>query len=222
MAPSRAIRTRSPVRYIRPPSNTGDALAKEQARGAKVDELFAEYAKKYSTCPSKANGGDLNFFPRMGAMVEPFSAAAFGLNPFQMSDVVTTEFGQHLILCTAKKPGQVKKFETPACAEPVKVYLGQRVKIRANVTNTVVTTIKGPSTRYGTGGRSRIVSGRTVFTFAASSKCGGRTAVEAGQIPQLFFHTMLTDMALGYSKEYPSSEAASSAGGSDSAPVRRL
>lgn len=90
---------------------TGDPLAKEQARSAKVDELFVEYAKKYSTCPSKASGGDLNFFPRFGAMVEPFANAAFALNPYQMSEAVTTEFGQHLILCTAKKPGTAKKFE---------------------------------------------------------------------------------------------------------------
>jgi peptidyl-prolyl cis-trans isomerase C len=89
----------------------GDALAKEQARGKRVEELFSEYAKQYSACPSKVNGGDLNFFPRVGAMVEPFAAAAFGLNPYQMSDVVPTEFGMHLILCTAKKPGVERKFE---------------------------------------------------------------------------------------------------------------
>jgi peptidyl-prolyl cis-trans isomerase C len=88
-----------------------DALAKEKARGEKVEELFSGYAKQYSTCPSKANGGDLNFFPRVGAMVEPFSAAAFALNPFAMSDVVPTEFGYHLILCTAKKPGTARPFE---------------------------------------------------------------------------------------------------------------
>jgi peptidyl-prolyl cis-trans isomerase C len=89
----------------------GDPLAKEKARGAKVEELFGGYAKQYSSCPSKANGGDLNFFPRVGAMVEPFAAAAFALNPHQMSDVVSTEFGLHLILCTAKKAGVQRKFE---------------------------------------------------------------------------------------------------------------
>ena len=92
------------------PAGSGDA-AKEAARGTRIDELFTGYAKQYSTCPSKANGGDLNFFPRVGAMVEPFSAAAFALQPFQMSEVVTTEFGMHMILCTAKKPGTPRKFE---------------------------------------------------------------------------------------------------------------
>ncbi len=90
---------------------TGDALAKQQAKGRKAEEVFGEYAKKLSVCPSKANGGDLQFFPRVGAMVEPFAEAAFKLNVFDLSDVVETEFGYHLILCTAKNPGKAKKFE---------------------------------------------------------------------------------------------------------------
>ena len=77
----------------------------------RADELFAAYAQKYSTCPSKKNGGDLSYFPRVGAMVEPFAKSAFALQPYGMSDVVTTEFGQHLIMCTAKKPGTPRKFE---------------------------------------------------------------------------------------------------------------
>jgi parvulin-like peptidyl-prolyl isomerase len=89
----------------------GDNLAKEQARQKKVEELFAAYAKQNSVCPSKENGGDLQFFPRVGAMVEPFAEAAFRLNLFDVSDVVETEFGMHLILCTAKNPGKTRKFE---------------------------------------------------------------------------------------------------------------
>ena len=90
---------------------TADALQKEQAKAAKTEELFAAYAKEYSTCPSKKDGGDLNFFPRAGAMVEPFAKAAFALKPYEMSDVVATEFGYHLILVTARKQGTPKKFE---------------------------------------------------------------------------------------------------------------
>jgi peptidyl-prolyl cis-trans isomerase C len=44
-------------------------------------------------------------------MVEPFAEAAFKLSPYDMSDVVQTEFGYHLILCTAKNPGKARKFE---------------------------------------------------------------------------------------------------------------
>jgi parvulin-like peptidyl-prolyl isomerase len=90
---------------------TADALAKEQTRAGKTEELFAAYAKEYSVCPSKKDGGDLNYFPRAGAMVEPFAKAAFAMKPFEMSDVVATEFGYHLILVTARKQGTQKKFE---------------------------------------------------------------------------------------------------------------
>ena len=89
----------------------GDALAKEQARSKRVEDLFAQFAKDHSTCPSKKDGGDLNFFPRVGQMVEPFAEAAFKLTAYQLSDPVETEFGQHLILVTDRKPGTPKKFD---------------------------------------------------------------------------------------------------------------
>jgi peptidyl-prolyl cis-trans isomerase C len=90
---------------------TADALEKEQTRAAKTEELFAAYAKEHSVCPSKKDGGDLSFFPRAGAMVEPFAKAAFAIKPYEMTDVVATEFGYHLILVTARKQGTPKKFE---------------------------------------------------------------------------------------------------------------
>jgi parvulin-like peptidyl-prolyl isomerase len=90
---------------------TADALAKEQARVGKIEELFSAYAKQYSVCPSKKDGGDLNFFPRAGAMVEPFAKAAFAIKPYEMTDVVVTEFGYHLILVTQRRQGTPKKFE---------------------------------------------------------------------------------------------------------------
>ncbi len=103
-----------------------DALAREQARGKFVDDQFAEQAKTHSTCPSKKEGGDLNFFPRSGAMVEPFAKAAFGMKPFEMSDVVATEFGYHLILVTARKQGAPKSFE--ASKEDVRTMYAMRLR----------------------------------------------------------------------------------------------
>jgi hypothetical protein len=86
-------------------------IEKEKARAKALDKVFGEVAKKASECPSKDHGGELGWFPRLGKMVEPFSAAAFTLQPYQLSDPVVTEFGYHLILPVDNKPGRDIKFE---------------------------------------------------------------------------------------------------------------
>ncbi|HLO77669.1 MAG TPA: peptidylprolyl isomerase [Magnetospirillum sp.] len=68
------------------------ALKSEIANGAD----FAELARQNSDCPSGEEGGDLGKFPR-GAMVREFDEAAFALQPGQVSDVIETPFGYHLI-----------------------------------------------------------------------------------------------------------------------------
>jgi peptidyl-prolyl cis-trans isomerase C len=105
---------------------TANALDKEQARTSKIEETFSAYAKQDSECPSKSQGGDLNYFPRVGVMVEPFSKAAFAMKPFEMSDVVVTEFGYHLILVTVRKQGTPKKFEM--VKEDVKLLYNMRLR----------------------------------------------------------------------------------------------
>ena len=87
-----------------------DPLAREKERRALLDDAFAAAAKEKSQCPSKVQGGDVDYFQRSGKMVEPFAKAAFALKPFQMSDVVQTQFGVHLILLTERKPGLEVKF----------------------------------------------------------------------------------------------------------------
>lgn len=88
-----------------------DKLTVEKERIAALEKAFSDAAARESACPSKAEGGDLGMFPRVGAMVEPFAKTAFSLKAHQMSDPVQTEFGQHLILTTEWKAGKEVKFE---------------------------------------------------------------------------------------------------------------
>ncbi len=62
-------------------------------------ESFGELARAHSDCSSKSDGGDLGRFSA-GQMAERFSKAAFALGVGEVSGVVQTEFGVHLILRT--------------------------------------------------------------------------------------------------------------------------
>lgn len=71
---------------------------------------FEELAKAESQDPGSASqGGDLGYFGR-GAMVKPFEDAVFGLEKGQISDVVETDFGFHIIEVTGMRGGETRAF----------------------------------------------------------------------------------------------------------------
>ncbi|HBG25916.1 MAG TPA: hypothetical protein DDX75_02350 [Phycisphaerales bacterium] len=81
-------------------------LLKKIKEGADFDEL----AKEHSACPSGKNGGDLGEQPK-GTFVPAFEKAAYALEPNQVSDVVETEFGYHIIKLVKHSEAKTTTFE---------------------------------------------------------------------------------------------------------------
>lgn len=77
--------------------NRAEAIRQEIVAG-KVS--FENAVKQYSECPSKDKLGDLGNFPYKFVVVEPFAKAAFAMKVGQISDIVTTDFGYHIIKVT--------------------------------------------------------------------------------------------------------------------------
>ena len=107
----------------------------------KAPQNFAEVAKKYSQDPGSApKGGDLDFFAR-GAMVKPFDEAAFALAKGDVSDVVESDFGYHIIKLTDIKSPKLPSFEEmrPKIEAEVRKQQAQRkfAEVAEQFTNTV-------------------------------------------------------------------------------------
>ncbi len=100
--------------------------AKEKAEAVRkkvlAGEDFAALAKAESTCPSKEKGGDLGTFGK-GEMVPPFEKATAALKPGEISDVVETQFGYHIIKLIEKKDAGVVSFDE--AKENIERYLKQ-------------------------------------------------------------------------------------------------
>lgn len=110
-----------------------DAAAKKKAR-AEIDGVltrlkaggdFAKLAQEHSQDGSASQGGDLNYFAK-GQMVPAFDKVAFELTPGQLSDVVTTPFGYHVIKVIDHKPGRIVPFEESS--PQIKQFLGEQKK----------------------------------------------------------------------------------------------
>ena len=108
---------------------TARAKAEELLKAVKAKPTsFAEVARKNSQDPGSAvKGGDLDFFGR-GAMVKPFEDAAFNLKKSEISDLVESEFGYHIIQLTDIKAPKAQSFESmrPALEADLKKQQAQR------------------------------------------------------------------------------------------------
>jgi len=86
------------------------AKAEEILKQAKSGADFAELAKKNSEDEASAkNGGDLDYFGK-GRMVPEFDAAVFAMEPGQISDLVKTQYGYHIIKLVDKKPATTRPY----------------------------------------------------------------------------------------------------------------
>jgi peptidyl-prolyl cis-trans isomerase C len=108
------------------------SLADHQAAKAEADSIlaeirdgadFVELAKTRSQGPSAPRGGDLGYFGP-GQMVPPFERAAFALQPGEISEVVQTEFGYHVIRLEDRRGGETVALEE--ATEQIRSYLGQQ------------------------------------------------------------------------------------------------
>jgi parvulin-like peptidyl-prolyl isomerase len=87
----------------------------------KID--FTEAAKKYSQCPSSQDGGNIGYFFRKYTVQEPIAKAAFAMKVGEISDVVQSDYGLHLIKVTDRKANgppsdfeKIKEEVREACA----------------------------------------------------------------------------------------------------------
>ncbi len=114
-----------------PAADRAKAKAKAEEILAQVRKnpgQFAELAKKNSQDEGSApNGGDLDFFGR-GAMVKPFEDAAYSLKQGEISNVVESDFGYHVIQLTGVRGGDKKTFDQvrPQIEEEVRKQLAQK------------------------------------------------------------------------------------------------
>jgi len=97
--------------------------AEELVKRARAGEDFAKLAQEYSEDPGSKDKGGEYVFPR-GQMVPEFEAAAFSMKPNEVSDVVTTQFGYHVIKLSEKIPA--KKEDLAEVAPKVKEFLTQQ------------------------------------------------------------------------------------------------
>jgi len=126
---------------IKPGSTEPEA---QQAAKEEADKILAEIraggdfvklATDRSQAPSAPQGGDLGYFGT-GQMVAPFEKAAFSLQKGEISEVVKTQFGYHIIRLEDRRGGDTAPVED--VADKIRAYLGQQ-KLQSEVETLVMT-----------------------------------------------------------------------------------
>ncbi|MGB5685066.1 MAG: SurA N-terminal domain-containing protein [Candidatus Electrothrix sp.] len=108
------------ARHILLKTTESDSEAVRTAQKKKAEDVlllarnegsdFSALAKEYSEGPTREQGGDLGFFSS-GRMVPAFDKAIFSLQPGDISEVVETQFGYHIIKLEEIRPASVRTFE---------------------------------------------------------------------------------------------------------------
>ncbi len=143
---SEMVRVRHILIKVAPQSSEeAKKKAKEKAesilRKIKDEEDFAGLASNFSDdTASKLTGGDLGFFPR-GKMVKPFEDTAFSLKPGEVSGIVETQFGYHIIKAEEKKAASIEPLEN--AKERIQQKLLQD-SMRAKVSEFIEKAMKDP------------------------------------------------------------------------------
>lgn len=141
--PREEVRARHILLSVAPATTQGRedslrALAEDLRDRARAGEDFAQLAEQFSEDPGSAvRGGDLGFFGR-GAMVAPFEEAAFALEPGEVSDVVRSEFGFHVI--------RLEERRRPSFEEMADLYRAQVQARRMMVAESIyLEEVEGPA-----------------------------------------------------------------------------
>lgn len=156
-------------------------LIRQKAVGG---EDFALLARTYSDDPSGSEGGDLGWFSR-GEMLPEFEETAFGLQPGQISDVVETQFGFHIIKGTGRKGDRVRASHILVRVAPSEADLARKLIIADSLYQLIMD------------GADFAELARTYSDDANSRDSGGKLGWYAANDLQPEFIEALTDLEIG-------------------------